>query len=852
MIKSWMVGQRSGSSRGTSRSRRRLAMSGPSFETLESRQLLATIVINPDAYSLPSSSTLQIQDPTLGILASATVNGNPFTPGSLHAVLETGTSHGRLALNDDGTFTYTPRLDYAGTTDLFTYDATTDGTDLTGSPQTVRLFINPADQGPTAAAVSYTVGENVPSSPNVTLSVTAPGVLLNSSSPVGSPLSARLVTYPAHGALSLGADGTFNYTPNPTFSGSDTFSFQAVDQNGQASPTAVATILVTPDVPATVTSPYPLASPLNVLENTPITVALPGVLANVVNTTGNTQSAIVLSGPTNGALSLDGSGNFSYVPNTNFFGTDHFTFAVTDGVVTSAPATANIVVQETFIPATAVADSYSVQQNATLNVAVSGVLLNDSNPNGNTSLAVTAVNGPLFGALTLNSTNGSFTYAPNPNFSGTDSFTYKLADSTNSIASPTSSTATVTINVIPVPPVVMASTFTMQEDDLLLVAQPGVLLGASDPNNLPLTAVLVSSTQNGTLVLDPGGGFSYMPHFAFVGVDSFTFEASNGALKSNLGTVTINVTAIAPTTVRLDPASDTGVSNTDRITKDNTPIFLGTALPAVTVILSAQVVPTPGGPIPAWVPVGTATSDPSGNFAVQSQLLADGSYSFRVEAVRADGTSTGSVGAGNLEIDTVSPRVTGAVMIPTTGQIYVTYQDDRSGMAQSTVVNTGNYSLTRPTFMPRFYQITAAKFVPPASTTGPVTVALKSAMGSRIPHGRYLFAILSGGVTDVAGNLLDGHFNGQFPSGNGAPGSQFDAIFPNQGYAPVTARPTAKFVAILTRDPALHRPALKIVIRTSAVKVTHVRTHTAKAKPGLTASTKAHVKVKSAAGLGHK
>ena len=337
MIKFAIVGQRPGSVRGTSRRRVRFAMRGPSFETLECRQLLATIVINPDAYSLPASSTLQIQDPTLGILASATVNGNPFTPGSLHAVLETGTAHGRLALNDDGTFTYTPRSDYAGTTDSFTYDATTDGTDLTGSPQTVRLFINPTDQNPTAAAVSFTVGQNVPSNPNVTLSVSAPGVLLNSSSPVGSSLSARLVTNPAHGTLSLGADGAFNYTPNPAFSGSDTFSFQAVDQDGQASSAAVATILVTPDAPATVTTPYPLASPLGVLENTPITVALPGVLANVVNPTGNTQSAIVLSGPTKGTLSLDGSGSFSYVPNTNYFGADSFTFAVTDGAVTTRP-----------------------------------------------------------------------------------------------------------------------------------------------------------------------------------------------------------------------------------------------------------------------------------------------------------------------------------------------------------------------------------------------------------------------------------------------------------------------------------------------------------------------------------
>ena len=585
-----------------------------------------------------------------------------------------------------------------------------------------------------------------------------------------------------------------------------------------------------------------------------MTVAPSGVLLNDSNPNGNTSLAVTaVNGPLHGTFALNSTdGSFTYTPNANFSGTDSFTYKLADStnsVASPTNSTANVTISviQVSVPITAVDDSYSTNENVPLSVSTLGVLVNDTSPNG-LPLSASLLTGPSHGSVALSS-DGNFVYTSSTNFFGSDSFTYTATDG---LGQTSSATAHLLVNEVILPPVVTASTFTMQEDDRLVVAAPGVLVGASDPNNLPLTAVLVSSTQNGSLTLDPSGGFTYMPNVAFVGVDSFSFEANNGTLNSNLGTVTINVTAIAPTTVRLDPASDTGISNTDRITKDNTPVFLGTALPALTVILSAQAMPTPGGPIPAWIPVGTATSDPAGNFAVQSQLLADGSYSFRVEAVRADGVSTGFVSAGNLEIDTVSPRVTGVIMTPTTGQIYVTYQDDRSGMAASTVVNTGNYSLTRPTFRPRFYEITAAKLVPPSSTTGPLTVALKSAMGSRIPHGRYLFAILSGGVTDVAGNLLDGQFNGQFPSGNGTPGSQFDAIFPNQGFAPVTARPTAEFVTILTQSPSTHRRDQKIVIRTSSVKVAHASTHTARSKLGLTASAKAPVKVESAAEIRHK
>jgi len=65
---------------------------------------------------------------------------------------------------------------------------------------------------------------------NTTLEVPAPGVLSNDSDPEGDPLTAALASSgPSHGTLSFFADGSFTYTPDQDFTGTDSFSYFAND-----------------------------------------------------------------------------------------------------------------------------------------------------------------------------------------------------------------------------------------------------------------------------------------------------------------------------------------------------------------------------------------------------------------------------------------------------------------------------------------------------------------------------------------------------------------------------------------------------------------------------------------------
>jgi hypothetical protein len=495
------------------------------------------------------------------------------------------------------------------------------------------------------------------------------------------------------------------------------------------------------------------------------------------------------------------------VPDTGFSGTDSFTYYLSSGGLNSNVATVTITVQQVPLNPIVVDSSYTLNENSEITVNAPGVLANDSDPNGN-PLSAILQDAPARGTVSLN-TNGSFEYTPYPNYYGSDSFAYLAND--GSLSSTSVATVQLTIAYVPQTPTAENVGYAMQEDDRLTIAAPGVLSTAFDPQGLSLQAVVVNSPTDGNLTLNADGAFVYTPNPGFAGTDGFTFRAENGVLNSSLATVTINVSAIPATTVRLDPASDTGPSNSDRITRDTTPVFLGSTIPNLQVDLYEQ----PAGGSGDLTLVGQTVADAAGNFVVGSQALGYGRYHFWVQTVRANGLATGLINAGPLTIATTPPHVENVVMDPKTGQIQVTFQDGLAGMDLASVTDASNYVLTRrSTFTPWARVITLVTLVPPASSNGQVTVVLRSASGKQIPPGKFLFSVLSGGIIDMAGNSLDGAFDGTFPSGNGVPGSAFNAIFHNNGYKPNAPLPTNQYIPVLTNHSAIlhaHKPGGPLV-----------------------------------------
>ena len=736
-----------------------------------------------DTFTLTENKALFVVGP--GVLA----NDTDANKDSLTAFLVSAPVHGTLTLSGDGSINYTPDPNFSGT-DSFTYRAS-DG-QSTSNLATVTLNVVPVTQAPIGRDDTYVVNQGQ------SLTVPTLGVLANDTDPQALPLSAVLVNGPLHGTLTggLNADGSFTYTPDPAYFGSDSFSYRAFNGTLSSDITTVNLSIAHVNHP-----PVAVNDAFTTNGNSTLSVAGPGVLANDTDPdAGDILSAVLATGPTQGTLALNSDGSFVYTPAFVQGGggtiTDSFTYFASDGKLESlTPATVTITIRP--IPApTAVNDTFTTNENSTLSVAGTGVLQNDTDPNG-LPLASVLQSGPAHGSLTLN-TDGSFTYVPAANYSGTDSFTYRVNDgkALGNIA-----TASLNVLFVNLPPTAQNDSYTVTSGLGLFVPAPGVLGNDSDPQGLPLTAVLVNPPLDGSFSLQPSGAFSYIANPGFSGTDTFTYRASNGTHGSNLATVTIVVAAAPPTTVRLDPASDSGYSSTDRITNVRAPRFLGQAPPNLRVALFV----TPQGQATATPTlVGSTTTDSLGNYAVTSNPLADGHYEFSVQTVRADGIGTGVIDAGPLLIDTVSPVITGVVIIPRTGQVQVTYLDPGVGAALGGPSETdpGNYVFTRrKTSTPRADVITSATLLPNGGPTGPQTVLLRVGKGGRIRHGYYLFRVISGGVADAAGNPLAGTFSGSYPTGNGK-GGDYDALVRNGGFKNNLPVPTSHFIPVVTSKAA--------------------------------------------------
>ncbi|MBI1314693.1 tandem-95 repeat protein [bacterium] len=491
----------------------------------------APVALN-DAYSTPEDTTLSVTAP--GVLA----NDTDPDGDSLTSVLVGGPAHGTVQFNTDGSFSYTPAPDFNGT-DSFTYRAS-DGISASSIAQ-VTLTVSPVRDAPVAADDSYSTAEDT------ALHVAASGVLANDSDTDGDTLTSVLISGPSNGTLTLNTDGSFDYTPDGNFVGTDAFTYRASD-GVATSNVATVTLTVTPvnDLPVAQNDVYTTD------EDTSLSVTPPGVLLNDTDADGDPLSSILVSGPDNGILALNPDGSFSYTPDADFNGTDFFRYRASDGTSSSSAATVTITVTPVNDTPVAIDDDYTTPKDTTLNVAGPGVLENDRDPDGD-RLSSILVSGPGHGTLTLNS-DGSFSYLPESSFTGADTFSYRADDGT---AESNPATVTITVGAANNAPVAQDDSYTTAEDTTLTINAPGVLSNDSDVDGDPLTVILVSGPDNGTLTLNSDGSFSYTPDNNFNGTDSFTYRANDGTSVSSTATVAITVTTVNDAPVAVDDAYGT-------------------------------------------------------------------------------------------------------------------------------------------------------------------------------------------------------------------------------------------------------------------------------------------------------
>ena len=326
---------------------------------------------------------------------------------------------------------------------------------------------------------------------------------------------ASLVDSPQNGSVSINPDGSFSYQPNADFSGIDSFTYTAAAE-GDTANTAAVTIDVSQvnDAPVGTTDSYTLDE-----DQVISTTAANGVLANDSDADADTLIATLVDDVSDGTLSLNDDGSFTYLPRDNFNGSDSFSYRVSDGISDVDEAiVVDLNINAVADDPIAQADSYQINEDTPVTIGVgNGVLSNDSDADGDV-LTASLTSPPENGSLTLQA-DGSFSYSPNANYFGQDRFSYEVTDGNTRV------TETATIQVIPVgdPP-------TANDDQFILESRGeaeslDVLVNDTSapdsPELLIIAAVTQASAGGQVSILDDQ--IRYIAPPGFIGSETFTY-----------------------------------------------------------------------------------------------------------------------------------------------------------------------------------------------------------------------------------------------------------------------------------------------------------------------------------------
>ncbi|MCK5682059.1 tandem-95 repeat protein, partial [bacterium] len=178
------------------------------------------------------------------------------------------------------------------------------------------------------------------------------------------------------------------------------------------------------------------------------------------------------------------------------------------------------------------------------------ILINVSDPDGDTPILVRAVSQPENGTVVINGED--ITYTPDENWYGQASFQFVAEDGAD--ACETIGTVELTVDPVDDPPITTEKEYTTDEDTLLSRSAPGLLEGDYDIEGEPVTIKSHTDVSHGTLTVDVDGSFRYDPNHNYYGADRFTYIATDGTTESEPTEVTINVAPVNDPVVVHDDA----------------------------------------------------------------------------------------------------------------------------------------------------------------------------------------------------------------------------------------------------------------------------------------------------------
>jgi hypothetical protein len=363
--------------------------------------------VNEDAVA--NDDNFVVEQGSLATVLDLTANDTDGDGDVLSVTTVSATTNGGTVSLDLGVVSYKPAAAFNGT-DSFTYTVS-DGIGVT-TTATATIIVEALNDAPTTTNDSVTLAED---------NTVQIDVLANDTDDADTGnLRVASVGEASEGKVEIVMGYVF-YTPNADYSGTDSFTYVAIDSEDA---TTIGTVNLT--VNAQNDAPVTVNDVVTTEENTlALTI---DVIGNDTDAESDTLTLLEVGSASYGVVAIV-DGKVTYTPTADYSGADTFTYVVgdlaTDGITVQSKTigTVNITVSETNLDPITVDDLKTVSEDSSNNKV--SVLVNDNDPNGNTLTLVDASQG-AHGTTTT--AGNDVMYTPDANYEGVDTFTYTVSD----------------------------------------------------------------------------------------------------------------------------------------------------------------------------------------------------------------------------------------------------------------------------------------------------------------------------------------------------------------------------------------------------------------------------------------
>ncbi len=394
---------------------------------------------------------------------------------------------------------------------------------------TVNLVYADIDTAPAAADDRFLILEDTE------LTATVAELLENDVDHDGSSLTFIGLDGASHGSVEQLPDGTIRFIPEDNYSGSEAgFSYQVADEAGN-----IATARVTVEVIDTREPPIITNTTLApILEDEPLVFSPDKVVAFTFDADGDQVHLEMIDNVVGGTI-VTINGYPAFLPDPEYSGPASFDYRATDNKRGTVEGHLEFMVQPVNDPIKTGDDSFTTEEEQTLAIAVSDLLANDLDVDGDV-IEFKGVDTARHGTVEL-AQDGSILFTPDSNYHGSDAgFSYTVSDSEGLISSGWVQVEVVNLNDAPV---FTATSLELQEDEPLVFSSPVLATLATDPDGDTLTVSSAVAIFGGTFS-ESGGLFTFTPDQDYYGQVAIQLTLSDGNGESVTSRFDLNIQAV--------------------------------------------------------------------------------------------------------------------------------------------------------------------------------------------------------------------------------------------------------------------------------------------------------------------